>query len=170
MLFRSKIDLPAADPKRVKEEVENVIGLEAADAPEISAKMGINIQAVLEDVVQNVPAPAGDPKAPFKALIFDSQYDAYRGVVVYFRVMEGTLRLEDTVKMMASGAQYGLVEIGHLLPTRLEPCKVLSAGEVGYLTASIKNVKDTQVGDTITTAANPAAEPQIGRASCRERV
>ena len=158
----NKIDLPAADPARVKEEVENVIGLDAADAPEISAKMGINIPAVLEDVVKNVPAPNGDPSAPLKALIFDSQYDAYRGVVVYFRVMEGTLKLSDTVRMMASGAEYGLVEIGHLLPTKLEPCKELSAGEVGYLTASIKNVKDTQVGDTITDAAAPAAEPLPG--------
>ena len=142
----NKIDLPAANPALAKEEVENVIGLEAAQAPEISAKMGVNIQAVLEDIVHHVPAPQGDPKAPFKALIFDSQYDAYRGVVVYFRVMEGTLTLGQTVKMMASGAQYGLVEIGHLLPTKLEPCQSLSAGEVGYLTASIKNVKDTQVG------------------------
>ncbi|MCF0122657.1 MAG: elongation factor 4 [Ruminiclostridium sp.] len=166
----NKIDLPAADPKRVKEEVENVIGLEATDAPEISAKMGINIQAVLEDVVHNIPSPGGDPKAPFKALIFDSQYDAYRGVIVYFRVMEGTLRLSDTVRMMASGAEYGLVEIGHLLPTRLEPCEVLTAGEVGYLTASIKNVKDTQVGDTITVAAKPAAEPLPGYRPARSMV
>ena len=166
----NKIDLPAANPQRVKEEVENVIGLEAAQAPEISAKMGVNIQAVLEDIVHHVPAPQGDPKAPFKALIFDSQYDAYRGVVVYFRVMEGTLTLDQTVKMMASGAQYGLVEIGHLLPTKLEPCQSLSAGEVGYLTASIKNVKDTQVGDTITTVDNPAAEPLPGYRPARSMV
>ena len=139
----NKIDLPAANPALAKEEIENVIGLDAAEAPEISAKMGTNIQAVLEDIVHHVPAPQGDPKAPFKALIFDSQYDAYRGVVVYFRVMEGTLTLDQRVRMMASGAEYGLVEIGHLLPTKLEPCKSLSAGEVGYLTASIKNVKDT---------------------------
>ena len=166
----NKIDLPAANPQRVKEEVENVIGLDAAEAPEISAKMGTNIQAVLEDIVHHVPAPQGDPKAPFKALIFDSQYDAYRGVVVYFRVMEGTLTLDQTVKMMASGAQYGLVEIGHLLPTKLEPCQSLSAGEVGYLTASIKNVKDTQVGDTITTVDNPAAEPLPGYRPARSMV
>ena len=166
----NKIDLPAANPALAKEEVENVIGLEAADAPEISAKMGINIQAVLEDVVHHVPAPQGDPKAPFKALIFDSQYDAYRGVVVYFRVMEGTLTLDQTVRMMASGAEYGLVEIGHLLPTKLEPCKSLSAGEVGYLTASIKNVKDTQVGDTITTVETPAAEPLPGYRPARSMV
>ena len=132
--------------------------------------MGINIQAVLEDVVHHVPAPQGDPKAPFKALIFDSQYDAYRGVVVYFRVMEGTLTLDQTVRMMASGAEYGLVEIGHLLPTKLEPCKSLSAGEVGYLTASIKNVKDTQVGDTITTVETPAAEPLPGYRPARSMV
>ena len=166
----NKIDLPAANPALAKEEVENVIGLEAANAPEISAKMGTNIQAVLEDVVHHVPAPTGDPKAPFKALIFDSQYDAYRGVVVYFRVMEGTLTLDKTVKMMASGAQYSLVEIGHLLPTKLEPCKSLSAGEVGYLTASIKNVKDTQVGDTITTVENPADEPLPGYRPARSMV
>ena len=166
----NKIDLPAANPALAKEEVENVIGLEAAQAPEISAKMGTNIQAVLEDIVHHVPAPQGDPKAPFKALIFDSQYDAYRGVVVYFRVMEGTLTLDQTVKMMASGAQYGLVEIGHLLPTKLEPCQSLSAGEVGYLTASIKNVKDTQVGDTITTVDNPAAEPLPGYRPARSMV
>ena len=166
----NKIDLPVANPALAKEEIENVIGLDAAEAPEISAKMGTNIQAVLEDIVHHVPAPQGDPKAPFKALIFDSQYDAYRGVVVYFRVMEGTLTLDQTVKMMASGAEYGLVEIGHLLPTKLEPCKSLSAEEVGYLTASIKNVKDTQVGDTITTVDNPAAEPLPGYRPARSMV
>ena len=166
----NKIDLPAANPALAKEEVENVIGLDAAEAPEISAKMGTNIQAVLEDIVHHVPAPQGDPKAPFKALIFDSQYDAYRGVVVYFRVMEGTLTLDQRVRMMASGAEYGLVEIGHLLPTKLEPCQSLSAGEVGYLTASIKNVKDTQVGDTITTVDNPAAEPLPGYRPARSMV
>ena len=166
----NKIDLPAANPALAKEEIENVIGLDAAEAPEISAKMGTNIQAVLEDIVHHVPAPQGDPKAPFKALIFDSQYDAYRGVVVYFRVMEGTLTLDQRVRMMASGAQYGLVEIGHLLPTKLEPCQSLSAGEVGYLTASIKNVKDTQVGDTITTVDHPAAEPLPGYRPARSMV
>ena len=166
----NKIDLPAANPALAKEEVENVIGLDAAEAPEISAKMGTNIQAVLEDIVHHVPAPQGDPKAPFKALIFDSQYDAYRGVVVYFRVMEGTLTLDQRVRMMASGAEYGLVEIGHLLPTKLEPCQSLSAGEVGYLTASIKNVKDTQVGDTITTVDHPAAEPLPGYRPARSMV
>jgi len=166
----NKIDLPAADPQRVKQEIEDVIGLEAQDAPEISAKMGVNIQAVLEDVVKHIPAPAGDPKAPLKALIFDSQYDAYRGVVVYFRVMDGSLTLADTVRMMASKATYSLIEIGRLLPTRLEPCDKLSAGEVGYLTASIKNVKDTQVGDTITTVERPAAEPLPGYRPARSMV
>ena len=158
----NKIDLPAADPARVKGEIEDVIGLEAQDAPEISAKMGINIPAVLEDVVKNIPAPTGDPNAPLKALVFDSQYDAYRGVIVLFRVMEGTIRTGMRVRLMASGAEYEVVECGHLLPLGLEPCKELSAGEVGYFTASIKNVKDTRVGDTVTDAANPAAEALPG--------
>ena len=158
----NKIDLPAADPQKVKDEIENVIGLPAQDAPEISAKMGLNVEAVLEDIVKNVPAPKGDPAAPLKALIFDSQYDAYRGVVVYFRVMEGTLRAGMPVKLMASGAKYEVLECGHLLPIGMEPCQELIAGEVGYFTASIKNVKDTQVGDTITGAETPAAEPLPG--------
>ncbi len=158
----NKIDLPAADPARVKKEIEDVIGLPAQEAPEISAKMGINIQSVLEDIVHNVPAPAGDPKAPLKALIFDSQYDAYRGVIVLFRVMEGTVRKGMRVRMMASGAEYEIVECGHLLPLGLEPCQELVAGEVGYLTASIKNVKDTRVGDTVTEAARPAGEALPG--------
>lgn len=166
----NKIDLPAADPQRVKAEIENVIGLEAQNAPEISAKQGLNITAVLEDIVQHIPSPKGDPKAPLRALIFDSQYDAYQGVVVYFRVMEGTLTRDMDVKMMASGAEYKLVEIGHLLPMGLEPCNRLSAGEVGYLTASIKNVKDTQVGDTITTKLNPASEPLPGYRPARSMV
>ena len=166
----NKIDLPAADPARVKEEIENIIGIPAADAPEISAKMGINIDAVLEDIVKNVPAPKGDPSAPLKALIFDSQYDAYRGVIVYFRVMEGTIRAGMSVKMMASGATYDVIECGHLLPLGMEPCKELIAGEVGYFTASIKNVKDTQVGDTVTEAARPAAEPLPGYRPARAMV
>lgn len=166
----NKIDLPAADPQRVKAEIENVIGLEAQDAPEISAKQGLNIVSVLEDIVKHIPSPKGDPNAPFKALIFDSQYDAYQGVVVYFRVMEGTLTRDMEVKMMASGAEYKLVEIGHLLPMGLEPCSSLSAGEVGYLTASIKNVKDTQVGDTITTKISPASEPLPGYRPARSMV
>ena len=166
----NKIDLPAADAPRVKQEIEDIIGIPAEDSPEISAKMNINIHAVLERIVSDIPAPQGDADAPLRALIFDSQYDAYRGVVVYFRVMEGTLTLDQRVRMMASGAEYGLVEIGHLLPTKLEPCKSLSAGEVGYLTASIKNVKDTQVGDTITTVDNPAAEPLPGYRPARSMV
>ena len=158
----NKIDLPAADPQKAKQEVEDIIGLPAMDAPEISAKMGINIEAVLEDIVKNVPPPTGDEKAPLKALIFDSQYDSYRGVIVYMRLMEGTLRPGQQVKMMASGASYQVIECGHLLPLGMEPCDELKAGEVGYFTASIKNVKDTRVGDTVTDAANPAAEALPG--------
>ncbi len=158
----NKIDLPAADPKRVKEEIENIVGLPAEDAPEISAKAGINIPAVLEDVVANVPAPSGDPDAPLKALIFDSQYDAYRGVIVLVRVLDGKIAVGDEVKMMASGASYKVVECGHMLPIGLDPCGELNTGEVGYFTASIKNVRDTSVGDTVTSAANPTAEPLPG--------
>ena len=158
----NKIDLPSADPHRVKEEIENIIGLPAMDAPEISAKAGININAVLEDIIQNVPAPAGDENAPLKALIFDSQYDSYRGVIVLMRVMEGSIRTGMDVKMMASGAVYKVVECGHMLPIGLDPCGELRAGEVGYFTASIKNVRDTSVGDTVTSVENPAAEPLPG--------
>ncbi|MBE6963265.1 MAG: elongation factor 4 [Ruminococcaceae bacterium] len=158
----NKIDLPAADPHMAKQAVEDIIGLPAMDAPEISAKMGINIDSVLEDIVKNVPAPTGDPDAPLKALIFDSQYDSYRGVIVYMRLMEGSLRPGQQVKMMASGATYQVIECGHLLPLGMKPCDCLRAGEVGYFTASIKNVKDTRVGDTVTDAANPAAEPLPG--------
>ena len=158
----NKIDLPAADVAKAKQEVEDIIGLPAMDAPEISAKMGINIDAVLEDIVANVPAPTGDPNAPLRALIFDSQYDSYRGVVVYFRVKEGRIRTGQTIRLMATGAQYQIVECGHLLPLGLEPCQELEAGEVGYFTASIKTVADTRVGDTITDAAAPAAEPLPG--------
>ena len=158
----NKIDLPAADPKRVKDEIENVIGIPARDAPEISAKQGINIGDVLEDIVKNVPPPTGDPAAPLRALIFDSQYDSYRGVIVYLRVMEGTLTTDMDVKMMASGAEYKIVECGHLLPIGMEPAPSLSAGDVGYFTASIKNVKDTRVGDTVTGAERPATVPLPG--------
>ena len=158
----NKIDLPAADVAKAKQEVEDIIGLPAMDAPEISAKMGINIDAVLEDIVANVPAPTGDPNAPLRALIFDSQYDSYRGVVVYFRIKEGRIRTGQTIRLMATGAQYQIVECGHLLPLGLEPCQELEAGEVGYFTASIKTVADTRVGDTITDAAAPAAEPLPG--------
>lgn len=158
----NKIDLPAADPQRVKTEIEEVIGLPAMDAPEISAKLGVGIDAVLERVVAHIPPPKGDPDAPLRALIFDSQYDAYRGVIVILRVMEGTLRRDDVIRMMATGAEYKVVEVGHLLPRGMEPCQSLSAGEVGYLTASIKNVADTQVGDTVTLAERPAKEPLPG--------
>ena len=158
----NKVDLPAADVAKAKQEVEDIIGLPAMDAPEISAKMGINIDAVLEDIVANVPAPTGDPNAPLRALIFDSQYDSYRGVVVYFRIKEGRIRTGQTIRLMATGAQYQIVECGHLLPLGLEPCQELEAGEVGYFTASIKTVADTRVGDTITDAATPAAEPLPG--------
>ncbi len=158
----NKIDLPAADPQRVKEEIENVLALPAQDAPEISAKQGINIPAVLEDIVQNIPAPSGDPGAPLKALIFDSQYDPYLGVIVYFRVMEGTLKKGMQVKMMASGAQYQVLDCGYLRPLGMDSCEALEAGEVGWFTASIKNVKDTRVGDTITGVQAPAAEALPG--------
>ena len=158
----NKIDLPAADPQRVKGEIEDIIGIPALDAPEISAKMGLNIPAVLEDIVQNVPAPKGDAQAPLRALIFDSQYDPYRGVIVYFRIMEGTLSTGMKVKLMATGGEYEVLECGYLLPMGMGPCESLTAGEVGYFTASIKNVKDTRVGDTITEAARPAAEPLPG--------
>ena len=158
----NKIDLPAADPHKAKEEVESIIGLPAMEAPEISAKMGINIPAVLEDIVQNVPAPTGDPNAPLKALIFDSQYDPYVGVIVYFRIMEGTLKKGMNVKMMASGAQYQVLDCGYLRPLGMDSCQELSAGEVGWFTASIKNVKDTRVGDTITGVEQSAQEPLPG--------
>ena len=158
----NKIDLPAADPIRVKHEIEDIIGLPALDAPEISAKMGINIPSVLEDIVHNVPAPQGDPDASLKALIFDSQYDPYLGVIVYFRVMEGTIRPGMQVRLMASGAQYNVLDCGYLRPIGMESAKSLSAGEVGWFTASIKNVKDTRVGDTITEAERPTAEALPG--------
>ena len=158
----NKIDLPAADPHKAKEEAESIIGLPAMEAPEISAKMGINIPAVLEDIVQNVPAPTGDPNAPLKALIFDSQYDPYVGVIVYFRIMEGTLKKGMNVKMMASGAQYQVLDCGYLRPLGMDSCQELSAGEVGWFTASIKNVKDTRVGDTITGVEQSAQEPLPG--------
>ena len=158
----NKIDLPAADPKRVKDEIENILALPAQDAPEISAKQGINIPAVLEDIVQNIPAPEGDPSAPLEALIFDSQYDPYQGVIVYFRVMNGTIKKGMNVKMMASGAEYQVLDCGYLRPLGMESSGQLTAGEVGWFTASIKNVKDTRVGDTITGVETPAAEPLPG--------
>ena len=152
----NKIDLIAADPRRVKNEIENVLGIEAEDAPEISAKNGINIEQVLEDIVTHMPSPKGDSSASLQALIFDSQYDAYRGVIVLLRVMEGTLKTGMEVRMMASGAEYKVIECGYLLPVGMEPRGELKAGEVGYFTASIKNVKDTQVGDTVTGVERPS--------------
>jgi GTP-binding protein LepA len=158
----NKIDLMGADPKKVKAEIEDVIGIPAMDAPEISAKLGLNIDAVLEDIIKNVPPPKGDPAAPLRALIFDSQYDSFVGVIVYVRLMDGEIRPGQTIKMMASGAEYKVVEVGHMRPLKLEPCPILSAGDVGYFTASIKNVSHTQPGDTVTDAENPAAEPLHG--------
>ena len=158
----NKIDLPAADPQRVKDEIENILALPAQDAPEISAKQGLNIPAVLEDIVQNIPAPEGDPSAPLEALIFDSQYDPYQGVIVYFRVMNGTIKKGMNVKMMASGAAYQVLDCGYLRPLGMESSGQLTAGEVGWFTASIKNVKDTRVGDTITGVEDPAAQPLPG--------
>ena len=158
----NKIDLPAADPKRVKTEIEDIIGIPAMDAPEISAKRGINVEEVPEQIVSVIPPPKGDPEAPLKALIFDSQYDSYRGVIVYMRLMEGTIRADMDIRMMATGAVYRVVEVGHMRPIGLEPCAALSAGDVGYLTASIKNVSDTRVGDTVTEDSRPAAEPLPG--------
>ena len=158
----NKIDLPSARPAEVKSEIEDIIGIPAEDAPEISAKNGINIPAVLEMIVRDVPAPTGERDAPLQALIFDSQYDPYVGVVVLFRIKQGTIRRGQTVRMMATGAQYTILECGYLKPLGNEPTDALQAGEVGYFTASIKNVKDTQVGDTITDAENPAAQPLPG--------
>ena len=158
----NKIDLPAADPKRVKDEIENILALPAEDAPEISAKMGINIDAVLEDIVQNIPAPKGDVNAPLRALIFDSYYDSYKGVIVYMRLMDGAIRPGMDVKMMATGATYKVVECGLMKPFGLQPTDCLQAGDVGYFTASIKTVSSTQVGDTVTGVENPAAEPLPG--------
>ena len=158
----NKIDLPAARPEEVKHEIEDVIGIPALDAPEISAKNGINIHAVLEAIIHGVPAPQGDREAPLQALLFDSQYDSYRGVIVYLRVKNGVLRPGMDIRMMATGAEYKVVEVGILHPNEMIPVDALGAGEVGYLTASIKNVADTRVGDTVTEAARPCAEPLPG--------
>ena len=158
----NKIDLPSARPAEVKAEVEDIIGIPAEDAPEISAKNGINIHSVLEMIVKDIPAPKGDREAPLQALIFDSQYDAYRGVIVYTRVKEGTVKAGMDIKMMATGAVYKVVEVGTMHPLGLNPKDSLGAGEVGYITASIKTVSDTQVGDTITGVANPADKPLPG--------
>ena len=166
----NKIDLPAADPQRTKAEIEDIIGIPAMDAPEISAKQGINIQAVLDDIVDHVPAPQGDPNAPLQALVFDSQYDRYRGVIVLMRIVAGTLRRGMEVTLMSTGASYKVLEVGHLRPIGLDPCDELGCGDVGYFTASIKNVEDTRVGDTVTETARPAAEPLPGYRPARSMV
>ena len=166
----NKIDLPAADPQRTKAEIEDIIGIPAMDAPEISAKQGINIQAVLDDIVDHVPAPQGDPNAPLQALVFDSQYDSYRGVIVLMRIISGTLRRGMEVTLMSTGASYKVLEVGHLRPIGLDPCDELGCGDVGYFTASIKNVEDTRVGDPVTETARPAAEPLPGYRPARSMV
>jgi len=158
----NKIDLPSAEPERVKNEIEDVIGIEAEDAPLISAKNGINIEEVLEQVIEKIPAPVGDPEAPLKALIFDSIYDSYKGVIVFFRVKEGTIRKGTRARMMATGAEFETVEVGYFGAGQFIPCDELSAGMVGYMTASIKNLKDTRVGDTITDANHPCDEALPG--------
>ena len=158
----NKIDLPSADPQRVIHEIEDVIGIPAEDAPLVSAKTGINIEEVLERIVTDIPAPEGDRNAPLKALIFDSYYDAYKGVIVYFRVVSGKIKAGDTIKMMSTGATFDVVEVGRKRATSLETCDCLEAGEVGYLAASIKTVVDATVGDTVTLADRPAAEPLEG--------
>ena len=158
----NKIDLPSADPDRVRQEIEDVIGIEAESAPAISAKMGTNIKAVMEEIVHKIPSPEGDETTPLQALIFDSYYDAYKGVIIYVRVKEGTLHPGDNIKLMATGSEYNVVECGFLRATSLEPASELSAGEVGYIAASIKTVSDARVGDTVTLAARPAPEPLPG--------
>ncbi len=158
----NKIDLAAADPERVKNEIEDIIGIPAEDAPCISAKLGVNIESVLDKIVSDIPCPKGGENAPLKALIFDSQYDSYRGVLVFMRVFEGRVKAGDKIKMMATGKEYEVVEVGHMLPIGYQRCDELTPGSVGYLTASIKNVRDTAVGDTVTLADNPAGTPLPG--------
>lgn len=155
----NKIDLPAAEPERVCKEIEDVIGIPALDAPQISAKAGIGIEEVLERIVRDIPAPQGEDDKPLKALIFDSYYDSYKGVIVYVRIKEGTVRPGSQIKMMATGAEFTVVETGYMGATSLVPCDGLRAGEVGYIAASIKSIGDTTVGDTVTDAQNPADEP-----------
>ena len=158
----NKIDLPSADPERVIEEIEDVIGIEAEDAPLISAKSGINIDQVLEQIVNKIPAPSGDEDAPLRALVFDSIYDSYKGVIVFFRIFDGSIKAGDVVKMMATNASFNVVEVGYFGAGQYIPCDKLTAGMVGYFTASIKNVKETRVGDTITNAENPCSDPLPG--------
>ncbi|MFR8274679.1 MAG: translation elongation factor 4, partial [Roseburia hominis] len=158
----NKVDLPSAQPDEVVKEIEDVIGIEAEDAPRISAKTGLNVDQVLEQIVQKIPAPAGDPKAPLQALIFDALYDSYKGVIVFCRIKEGTVRVGDPILMMATGAQSEVTEVGYFGAGQFIPCDELSAGMVGYICASIKNVRDTRVGDTVTNAAHPCEEPLPG--------
>ena len=158
----NKVDLPSAEPERVIEEIEDVIGIEAQDAPLISAKTGLNVDQVLEQIIQKIPAPTGDPKAPLKALIFDSLYDSYKGVIVFCRIMEGTIRKGMSIHMMATGTTADVVEVGYFGAGQFIPCNELEAGMVGYFTASLKNVKDTRVGDTVTDANHPCSEPLPG--------
>jgi GTP-binding protein LepA len=158
----NKIDLPAAEPERVAAEVEEVIGLDCSEAPRVSAKTGANVEQVLERIVRDVPPPQANDDAPLRALIFDSVYDPYKGVIVYVRVMEGTLRAGETLRMFVSGAEYPVVEVGRMRATHSEPCAQLSAGEVGYITASIKTVKDARVGDTVTKLERPATQALPG--------
>ena len=158
----NKIDLPSANPDAVAAEIEDIIGLEAADCPRISAKTGENVDAVLEEIVQKLPSPEGDADAPLQALIFDSLYDSYKGVIVFIRLMNGSVKKGDRVRMMATGAEMEVVETGYFAPGRFIPCDELTAGSVGYLTASIKNVKDTRVGDTVTLASRPCEQPLPG--------
>ena len=158
----NKIDLPSAEPQRVIEEIEDVIGIEAQEAPLISAKDGTNVEEVLEQIVKKIPAPAGDPEAPLQALIFDSLYDSYKGVIVFCRIKEGTVRKGTPIQMMATGAEAEVVELGYFGAGQFIPCEELSAGMVGYITASLKNVKDTRVGDTITNAQQPCGHPLPG--------
>ena len=158
----NKIDLPSAEPQRVKDEIEDVIGIEAQDAPLISAKNGIGIEDVLEQIVHKIPAPKGDPDAPLAALIFDSLYDSYKGVIIFCRLMDGTVKKGTRIRMMATNATADVVEVGYFGPGQFIPCEELSAGMVGYITASIKNVRDTAVGDTVTDADNPCKEPLPG--------
>ncbi len=158
----NKIDLPAADPDTVAADIEEIIGLDAEDAPRVSAKTGENVEQVLHQIIKLVPCPQGDDDAPFRALVFDSVYDNYKGVIVYIRVMDGSIKPGDTMRMMATGAEFTVVEVGKMAATSLSPCKTLVSGEVGYITASIKTVRDARVGDTVTTADNPALEPLPG--------
>jgi len=166
----NKIDLPSADPERCIHEIEDIIGIPAEDAPLVSAKQNINMQSVLEAVVKNIPAPDGDENAPLSALIFDSYYDSYRGVIVYIRMVDGTLKVGDKIRMMATGAEFEVVEVGYMRPLGLEQTKVLRAGDVGYFTASIKNVENTRVGDTVTHVERPCESALEGYKECTPMV